>query len=1845
MDDPRTLFSSLELISTKSANVVKIFMTSRDDRSVLQPMPPAHRIPFTATENGADVEQYIVESIDKLANERNLSLDMRKHIVSSLVPGAGETFQWAKLQLSQLHASKQPILEQDLPTELARLEASTLANLYDDIYSILIAHEGTAKELIIATFSWLLYARELLAVDAFLEIVAATANWKSPSPDGLIDVCRGFIYIDTQSKALRFVHQSVRAYLRAQPLLDRARAQTLISRSCLRILKEPPLNELTILQPRQRLYDYATAYLGHHISVLESAYVTDDLFTSIETFLFGDGDTGLYAKIWLETAESTFVSVPSVHPQKIALEAIISETYSPLFPICAFAMSYVLNRHAWPRAFDWNQRNKHGHTALYIAAYYGHTSVVSFLLDAKADPNITCGRLGTAIQCAAYRGHTDTTQHLLHRGADPKLPGKFPSAMHAACRGNHESIVLALLDSKYPISTQSEYENVLLEFARAGFAEALAELQTHPLATPKTVSRTQHLATEVVTSGSVSGLRYLLRKSTVADAITPGSLASSAMRGHEGMTIFLIDQGIDVDEQGDMGTPLRCASAFGYNNICKILLDRGADVNKVEKYGGALHAAAMRGHLHTVKLLLDLGADVNASGGSYGTALQAASYNGHSEVVSWLLTAKAYVGRSGLFSDAIKAAREGGRHDIVELFENAGHRSRDPIPSWGPRMMQRYPKPHLLKDSSPSRTPQMGNRIPAPSQSRGVPYDPFDPSMSFEPLQDTRTETVALQEERHDEPGRHTHRPRATRSACSGTSGTANSFEQTPKESHQALHQALDQAAKLPSAHCNSLADVFHDGPGAVVYRTLSQLPHEEVKDSRYGLVMEMAAAADQLEIIQLLIDRNIDVNIAGDYYGTSLQAASRYGHKNIVKALLCADADPNIYKGRYGTALRAAVMSYNVEVVCALLEYGANTELCGGEDACDGTALCLAVQEKQSEIVHALVTAGADVTSAARRKPLLIMACAWGNIAVVRALLDAGANVQVRGDTWYRTSEVSGLHAAIHAGHLDVVKLLLARGFDLNSTFDRAQSPLELAVEAENREALDAILDSLPHESLKTLTKGIRRAIYLCKPLLVEQFLDHPRTELSTDTVLDLALYACRMPSCEVVELLLDNICRRSDINLESTLAEINFQEGWVSEGNLETLFRYTPCTANIFVQACICGSLSGVQQGLSQGNDPHVEDSKGRPAFHFAAVHGRADVVKVLLDNGASATHMHTTYGTPLSITLEAWSAYLLHEQPPGLGADPNEKARAHMQDLTGLETSKYSDVLLDDPFDMSYLSSGGPDPRIAFRQARCVKYMSIVDLLMQNTADSYESTGRGRSTLALTAFLGLDELLDELLNCGISLTTSSEAFSSAFLAAIVGKQAGSVAKVAGIAPISVLDPGSCALHLACESCDLTIIRLLHTYGYHYNTRNGTGQTALGHCLVASRREYNGHPLRITPAEKAVIQCLLEAVPGETVSVEDMTAAMNIKDYWSREVILSILASSSQITYCSSHDFARLMRRHGRGVISSSDAAWQLLQNKCLPALTNEILALAHDTETVRALLDYDMSYSVDSGSLDDLGRYWDEVNGARSDSCPRRRLRRLSGRQFDGHRRNAMDLLFHRGNDVVPSEANVIKAMAVIGDPERCHLSNVSKMKSGSQNLIDSMFRRNTNLTVTEEMLTTVRDPSDLRALLAHTLPGSQVVTASVLGALITPRPNENREALFKDRTRSRKEAEKLLRVFLEFDPDVSVPPEVSQHFMDMEQIHDPSTLDVLLRHNPELQLSLEYILSAIEYRPRAKHSPKNFIQVLRKHKDRWECTAEVEEAIAESERQQAGRESRRKQYFAELEKMLHRNQHFS
>jgi ankyrin repeat protein len=153
----------------------------------------------------------------------------------------------------------------------------------------------------------------------------------------------------------------------------------------------------------------------------------------------------------------------------------------------------------------------------------------------------------------------------------------------------------------------------------------------------------------------------------------------------------------------DKGEELRRAASEGNLAKVKELLDAGVDVNAKNNYGGTpLSFASDRDHAEVVKLLLERGADPNARDTFYGVtpltwastaeivrlllakgaqgvdqALLGAIFEGNAEVVKAVLeTAKP---GAELLTNALAAATEGGKDEIVALLKAAG--AQPPAPA------------------------------------------------------------------------------------------------------------------------------------------------------------------------------------------------------------------------------------------------------------------------------------------------------------------------------------------------------------------------------------------------------------------------------------------------------------------------------------------------------------------------------------------------------------------------------------------------------------------------------------------------------------------------------------------------------------------------------------------------------------------------------------------------------------------------------------------------------------------------------------------------------------------------------------------------------------------------------------------------------------------------------------------------------------------------------------------------------------------------------------------------------------------------------------------------------------
>lgn len=113
-------------------------------------------------------------------------------------------------------------------------------------------------------------------------------------------------------------------------------------------------------------------------------------------------------------------------------------------------------------------------TALSAAAHWGHYEVVELLLDVGADPNLQIGSSPTALQIASACGREKIVHLLLCRGAsaNANTPGRFGTALHAACyAGNLKVVEILIKEGEDPMAEGGEYGTSLQAASYGGNPE------------------------------------------------------------------------------------------------------------------------------------------------------------------------------------------------------------------------------------------------------------------------------------------------------------------------------------------------------------------------------------------------------------------------------------------------------------------------------------------------------------------------------------------------------------------------------------------------------------------------------------------------------------------------------------------------------------------------------------------------------------------------------------------------------------------------------------------------------------------------------------------------------------------------------------------------------------------------------------------------------------------------------------------------------------------------------------------------------------------------------------------------------------------------------------------------------------------------------------------------------------------------------------------------------------------------------------------------------------------------------------------------------------------------------
>ncbi|KAL8925653.1 MAG: hypothetical protein Q9208_003336 [Pyrenodesmia sp. 3 TL-2023] len=587
--------------------------------------------------------------------------------------------------------------ESDVEEAMRRFSKDTLDQLYSEILQSIHNAESLSRKIATYAFSLLLCLHEPLSPASFLTAVSF-ADGKDEAVlqlPQLLRICFNLITVDTKMDVLRFAHTTVQEYLEAQDDFSLTKTEGIVATICLNTyLYTPSVGTGAGLSPAEHFREYGALYWGEHCRATFATGTDSRLFQMIRDFMLENASISLSFTGWLEDAQEYAKILPRHHPMKRKLSAVACQDQTLLFTLCVFGLANLLRQVLDAFTLDLNGKNDSGQTGLYLACSIGHLTVARILLEHGADINVSGGRLGKPLQAACFEGHTDIVQLLIVNGADTKSRGLFHNALQAAAKGNHEDIAMVLLQSGFEMNSQSEYDQALEEASQTGFMKVVDYLQKTYGPTFGNASLADCSAIHAaIRKGHIGVLQRFIRNTAEPKAELPAdSVATAALGGHDGMVTLLIDRGLNIEYEGQFGTPLRSASLLGYDSTVRLLLNHAARASARTSIGNALEAAAMNGYCSIVKSLLQAGVDSNIKGGSYGTALQAAAYRGHTKVAEILLDAGANVNSAGISEDAFHAAVEGGREELMRLFLDRGFRPRclDLPPLYSMRSPQPY---------------------------------------------------------------------------------------------------------------------------------------------------------------------------------------------------------------------------------------------------------------------------------------------------------------------------------------------------------------------------------------------------------------------------------------------------------------------------------------------------------------------------------------------------------------------------------------------------------------------------------------------------------------------------------------------------------------------------------------------------------------------------------------------------------------------------------------------------------------------------------------------------------------------------------------------------------------------------------------------------------------------------------------------------------------------------------------------------------------------------------------------------------------------------------------------------
>ncbi|MET0293135.1 MAG: ankyrin repeat domain-containing protein [Steroidobacteraceae bacterium] len=464
-----------------------------------------------------------------------------------------------------------------------------------------------------------------------------------------------------------------------------------------------------------------------------------------------------------------------------------------------------------------------------------------------------------------------------------------------------------------------------------------------------------------------------------------------------------------------------------------------------------------------------------------------------------------------------------------------------------------------------------------------------------------------------------------TAHAALATNDGSTVAEATARGDAQAVRALIERKADVNLASSDGTPPLTYAvwRQDAALVKALLEAGAKADEPSRLGMrPLHLAIANADIDSVRLLLAAGADANSRDGTGDTSLMMAARIGRDDIVDALLERHAQVDLRDTGYGqTALMVASREGHANIAERLLARGAKPDAQSQPGKTPAFRLPASnAGSKGAGIVRGGWPDRGERDSIPGAKTPLLYAARENHRDIVAMLLDAGAPIE-QADA----DGVTPLLMAVLNGAFDSARLLIERGANVNAMDWYGQTPLFSAVDWRNLDVPGPTRDN-----------GVDRAAALS---LVQLLVDKgANVNARTRESLPVRRWVLRLGSLSWADFTGQTPFFRAAFSGDVTVMRLLLAHG--ADAKLKTDGGTTPMMAAAGVNWTVAQTfdegpaalLEAVKICWEQGNDVNAVNSMGLQAVHAAANRGSDDIIRFLVDKGATLQHADAQGRTPV-------------------------------------------------------------------------------------------------------------------------------------------------------------------------------------------------------------------------------------------------------------------------------------------------------------------------------------------------------------------------------------------------------------------------------------------------------------------------------------------------------------------------------------------------------------------------------------------------------------------------------------